>query len=146
MAGKTQSSIIEITIEKLNEEDYEELSSFNCGEEKLDNFFHNEIFICSKYHYFSSYCAREQTNNQIVSVFTLSNDAVILKTKDDKNSFIEETKGRINDEYHDIFMQQTSFPAVNIGHLGVRVDMQSKGIGTQILDFIVSTFLIICAI
>lgn len=36
---------------------------------------------------------------------------------------------------------QTSFPAVNIGHLGVRKDMQSKKIGEKILDFILHTFI-----
>ena len=140
MVGKTQSSVIDITIEKLKEGDSTELSSFSCGVEKLDDFFHNEIFICSKYHYLSSYCAREKINNKIAAVFTLANDTVILKTEEDMTDFMSETKEVINDEYHHIFIQQTSFPAINIGHLGVRKDLQSKGIGSQILNFIVSTF------
>lgn len=46
----------------------------------------------------------------------------------------------MNDEYKDIFSRQTSFPAVNIGHLGVRSDLQSKRIGEQILRFVIATF------
>lgn len=136
-----QFSNIEIFIERLKEEDNEELSSFSCGDDTLDDFFHHEILICSKYHYVSSYCARNKTNNEIVAVFTLTNDAVILGNSEDKADFIEEAATKMPEEYRSIFEKQTSFPAVNIGHLGVRKDMQSRGIGKQILDFILSTFI-----
>ena len=141
MEGKTQSSDIDISIERLTEEDSFALSSFSCGVDALDRFFHDEILICSKYHYFSSYCARSIADGEIVAVFTLANDAVILGNSDDKDDFIEQSSCKINDEYIPIFQQQTSFPAVNIGHLGVRSDMQSKGIGEQVLDFILNTFI-----
>ena len=140
MEERILSSDIEISIDRLKEEDSHELSSFFCGVDELDKFFHNEIMICSKYHYFSSYCARSVENGEILAVFTLANDAVILDNSDDKLDFIEQSSYKINDEYIPIFQQQTSFPAVNIGHLGVRKDMQSKGIGGQILAFILNTF------
>lgn len=141
MEERTLSSDIEISIDRLREEDSCELSSFSCGVDALDRFFHDEILICSKYHYFSSYCARSIADGEIVAVFTLANDAVILGNSDDKDDFIEQSSCKINDEYIPIFQQQTSFPAVNIGHLGVRSDMQSKGIGEQVLDFILNTFI-----
>ncbi len=141
MEERTLSSDIEISIERLREEDSCGLSSFSCGVDALDTFFHDEILICSKYHYFSSYCARSIADGEIVAVFTLANDAVILGNSDDKDDFIEQSSCKINDEYIPIFQQQTSFPAVNIGHLGVRSDMQSKGIGEQVLDFILNTFI-----
>lgn len=141
MEGKTLYSDIEISIDRLREEDNYELSSFSCGVDELDKFFHNEIMICSKYHYFSPYCAKNILNNEIVAIFTLANDVVILYNSDDKDEFIEQSSYKINDEYIPIFQQQTSFPAVNIGHLGVRKDIQSKGIGEQVLDFILNTFI-----
>lgn len=58
---------------------------------------------------------------------------------EDKADFIEEAANKMPEEYRSIFEKQTSFPAVNIGHLGVRKDMQSRGIGKQI--FILSTFI-----
>lgn len=91
MEERTLSSDIEISIERLSEEDSGKLSSFSCGVDELDKFFHNEILICSKYHYFSSYCARNIGNNEIVAIFTLANDAVILDNSDDKNDFIEQS-------------------------------------------------------
>lgn len=125
----------------MTEEDSWELSSFSCDVEDLDKFFHEEILICSKYHYFSSYCARNIENGEIVAVFTLANDTVILDNPDDKEDFMEQCSYKINQEYIPIFQSQTSFPAVNIGHLGVRKDLQSKKIGEKILDFILNTFI-----
>lgn len=136
-----QFSNIEIFIGRLKEERIIKSSSLFCSDDKLDDFFLNEILICSKYHYVSSYCARNKTNNEIVAVFTLTNDAVILGNSEDKADFIEEAATKMPEEYRSIFEKQTSFPAVNIGHLGVRKDMQSRGIGKQILDFILSTFI-----
>lgn len=107
----------------------------------MDDFFHNEIFLCSKHHYFSSYCAKLVNDDSIVAVFTLANDAVVLGNEEDKEDFIDQSSLNINEEYIPIFQMQTSFPAVNIGHLGVRTDMQSKGIGRQILDFVLNTFI-----
>ena len=59
---------------------------------------------------------------------------------EDKEDFVLESKVKINDEYIPTFEKQTSFPAINIGHLGVRTDLQCKGIGEQILDFVLYTF------
>ena len=142
MEEKTQSSDIEISIDKVREEDSQELSSFSCGKKELDSFFHNELLVCSKYHYFSSYCARNVESGEIIALFTLANDAILIDNSGDKEDFIEQASCTINKEYVPIFQIQTSFPAVNIGHLGVRTDMQSKGVGEKILDFILNTFLV----
>ena len=141
MVGKIQSSDIEITIRKLTEEDSGELSSFYCGDDTLDKFFHEEVLICAKYHYFSAYCAKERRTGEIVAVFTLANDAVVIHSDEDKSDLIETSASKIGNEYYPIFQKQTSFPAINIGHLGVRRDLQSKGIGQQIIDFVLQTFI-----
>lgn len=57
-----------------------------------------------------------------------------------KKDFIEETCSKISSEYVSIFENQTSYPAINIGHLGVKEDFQSKGIGQKIIDFVIYTF------
>lgn len=141
MEEKIQYLEIEISIERLGEENSDELSSFSCGVAELDNFVHNEILICSRYHYLSSYCVRNVSNGEMVAVFTLANDAVILGNSDDRTDFIEQSSGKMAEEYIPIFQKQTSFPAVNIGHLAVREDMQSKGIGRKVLDFVLGTFI-----
>ena len=73
--------------------------------------------------------------------FLLDTNVSRYQYSEDKADFIEEAATKMPEEYRSIFEKQTSFPAVNIGHLGVRKDMQSRGIGKQILDFILSTFI-----
>lgn len=46
----------------------------------------------------------------------------------------------LSTEYRSIFPLQPSFPAVNIGHLGVRSDLQSAGIGSIIIRYVAHTF------
>jgi len=46
----------------------------------------------------------------------------------------------LNQEYSEIFRRQPSYPAINIGHLAVRNDMQSRGIGRLIVEFVAATF------
>ncbi|WP_455586640.1 GNAT family N-acetyltransferase [Bacteroides sp.] len=139
MEAKTQSSDINISINKLLRENLKQVLSFSCGCEELDHFFHEELLLCAKHHYVSAYCAKNVKNDDIVAIFTLSNDSVVIDNVD-KDDFIQESKLKISDEYTSTFEKQSSFPAINIGHLGVRSDLQSQGIGEQILDFVLYTF------
>lgn len=141
MEGKTlYSDIDDLSIEPLSIENKEKIQSFSYGTDTLDEFFHEEIFICSKHHYIAAYCAKDIKDNDIIAIFTLSNDSVVIDNIDDKNDFISESCAKISEEYVSTFEKQTSFPAVNIGHLGVRHDLQSKGIGQYIVDFVLYTF------
>lgn len=139
MEGKTQYSDINIRIEKLSFNEKNSVLSFSCGCMELDHFFHDEIYLCTKHHYISAYCAKDNTNDEIVAIFTLSNDCVVIDNVD-KIDFITESCCKISDEYIPTFEKQTSFPAINIGHLGVRKDLQSRKIGEQIVDFVIYTF------
>lgn len=139
MEVKTQYSDIDLSIEPLSIDDKEYIKSFSCGCEELDKFFHEEIYICAKYHYVSAYCAKRTNNHHIIAIFTLANDSVVIDNID-RDDFLSESSCNISEEYISTFERQTSFPAINIGHLGVRKDLQSRGIGEQIIDFVVFTF------
>jgi ribosomal protein S18 acetylase RimI-like enzyme len=69
-----------------------------------------------------------------VAVFTLANDSIMLEP-DDKDDF-----PNLDDEYKNIFPNQTSFPAVNIGHLGVKKELQGRGIGEIVVRYVWETF------
>ena len=71
--------------------------------------------LCIKHHYITAYCVRDIQNNEIVAIFTLSNDSVVIDNIEDKEDFVLESKVKINDEYIPTFEKQTSFPAINIG-------------------------------
>ena len=139
MEGRIQYSASDLKIEKLSKS--EDLSFFSCGCKDLDLFFQKEIHLCIKYKYVSAYCVKDILDNSIVALFTLSHDSVLLSCDSEKNEFIEEVSDIINGEYQYIFKKQSSFPAINIGHLAVLKEKQGKNIGKNIIDFIISTFI-----
>lgn len=139
MEEKIQYSDINLSIEPLSISDQSTVNKFSCGNKELDKFFHEELFICAKHHYVSAYCAKNQNNGEIIAIFTLANDAVVIDNID-KDDFITESCTKISEEYISTFERQSSFPAINIGHLGVRSDLQSQKIGEQIIDFVIYTF------
>jgi len=129
MEEKTQYWDINLQISPLSPADKTNVESFFCGEKELDSFFHNEIYVCAKHHYVAAYYAKDKRNGDIIALFTLANDSVVIDNVEDKEDFMSASRGRIDDEYVSVFERQTSFPAINIGHLGVRRDLQSQGIG-----------------
>ena len=101
-----------------------ELESFSCGDDDLDDFFHNDASLYSeqllgKTYYF----ATEGNDPQIVCAFTLTNDSI-------KAALIPNSK------------RTRSYPAFLIGRLGVSKDFQGKNIsiGLQVIEFIASWF------
>lgn len=134
MEEKTLFSVEDLQISHITEGDYKSLSNFSCGNEEIDNFFHNEVWLCSRYSYLIPYKCTIKSSGIIVGVFTLANDTLNLEYED-KICFQE-----VAPEYSEIFIRQTSYPAINIGHLGVRSDMQSIGIGRFIVEFVRMTF------
>ncbi len=134
MVAATRFSANDIDFSPLTESDYKAISSFSCGEEMLDKFFLTEMTLCAKYHYLLPYKCTLIPTGEIVAIFTLANDVVLLEYEDIIDFL------NYNHEYSDIFPRQTSYPAINIGHLAVRKDLQSKGIGSLIVNFIAATF------
>ena len=139
MAAKILSSDIDIKIERLVKADADSVSAFTCGNEDLDFFFHNELFDCVENHYLSAYCAKS-LDGCLLAIFTLANDAIVLSDYQEKDDFVALTSCRVSESYLHIFNQQSMFPAVNIGHLGVSTQFQNMGIGSQILEFVIDTF------
>lgn len=123
----------------MNDADYENMSAFSCGEKELDDFFHYEIRECVKYHYLSAYCAFVDTG-EIVAVFTLMNDALMIGGQTEKDEFIDDLRFETDSNVVDFFNLQTSYPAINIGHLGISDKHQGCGIGSAIIDLVSDTF------
>lgn len=138
MEGKTRFSDIDFSINLLSGCD--DLSVFSCGCEELDSFFHTEVNLCMKYKYVSTYSVKNKAD-EILALFTLAHDSVVFSCGEDKNDFIEESCSIIEKEYIETFVKQSAFPAVNIGHLAVRCDIQGNGIGTFVLNFVIGTFI-----
>lgn len=123
----------------MTDADYENMSAFSCGVDELDNFFQNEVEECVRRHYLSAYCAF-LNSGEIVAAFTLMNDALMISSQTEKEDFIDDLKFEVDADIVEFFNRQSSYPAINIGHLGTSVNYQSKGIVTAIIDLVADTF------
>ncbi len=123
----------------MTEADFHRLSAFNCGVEELNHFFRHEVKECVSRHYLAAYCAY-LPSGEIIAAFTLMNDALMIPSNTEKAEFIDDLKYETTEDCINFFNRQTSYPAINIGHLGVSKPYQKKGIGTAIIDLVSVTF------
>ena len=123
----------------MTDADFDRMSAFSCGDNELDTFFRYEVKECVRHHYLSAYCAF-LNSGEIIAAFTLMNDSLMITGQSEKEDFIDDLKLETNDDIVDFFNRQSSYPAINIGHLGVSNRYKRCGIGTTIVDLVASTF------
>ena len=136
---KTQSLDIDFKVRLMTDADYENMSAFSCGVKELDDFFRYEVRECVRHHYLSAYCAYLDSG-EIVAAFTLMNDALMIIGSSEKDDFLDDLRFETSGDVVDFFSRQTSYPAINIGHLGVSDGYRCYGIGTAIIDLVTTTF------
>lgn len=68
------------------------------------------------------------------------NDALMIGSQAEKNDFIEDLKFEWDEDIVDFLNRQSSYPAINIGHLGIIKGYQSMGIGSMIIDLVGDTY------
>ncbi|MDE5837598.1 MAG: GNAT family N-acetyltransferase [Paramuribaculum sp.] len=130
---------INFQIRLIEDADYDKLSAFSCGVDILDDFFRYELKECINKHYLSAYCVLVD-NEDIIGVFTLMNDALMIVGETERTDFFDDLKYEAESDIVDFFNRQSSYPAINIGHLGISSSYQNNGIGTAIVDFVAYTF------
>ena len=116
-----------------------ELDSFCCGDEDLDDFFHQEACLydgqlLGKTYFFAT---ERSGRNEIVCAFTLANDSI--KAALIPNASRNKIQRKIPNS-----KRTRSYPAVLIGRLGVAKNFQgtNDGIGSQAIGYIISWFLL----
>ena len=139
MEERIPYSDIDFQIRLMSDADYKNMSAFSCGVTELDNFFGHEVRECVERHYLAAYCASLNCG-QIVAAFTLMNDALMIADQTEKADFIDDLRYEEENGIVEFFNRQSSYPAINIGHLGVASDYQCHGIGMAIVDLVVDTF------
>lgn len=120
----------------MTDADYENMSAFSCGVDELDKFFRTEVKECVERRYLSAYCAFTESHG-IVAAFTLMNDSIMIGGNDEKADFFEDLRLDEDENIVDFFKQQSSYPAINIGHLGTAIEYQGNGIGMAIIGIVV---------
>ena len=103
---------------------------FLCGDEDLDDFFHNDAFKYEQQLLAKSYCFRLRCDDSvIVCVFTLSNSSI------DARNLPNNRKRKLTENIpHE--KRISSYPAALIGRLGVSSDFHGKVIGAELIKFV----------
>ena len=115
----------------------EQIESFDCGDDDLNEFILKEATLYRNELLAVSYAVVDTTISKTVAYFSLANDRISLSDFKDKTEFNRFRKKRFVNE-----KRLKSYPATKICRLGVDVSARGLRIGSQLLDFIKSYFII----
>lgn len=115
---------------------YENVSSFNCGDEDLNDFILNESVLYRQSHLAVTYVIETKNTKKAIGFFSLANDRVSLSDFENKTEFNRFRRKRFVNE-----KRIKSYPAVKICRLGIDESVKGQSLGTFILDFIKSYFI-----
>ena len=118
-------SVFSLTEERLNQG-----RPFSCGDKDLDDFFLNDAAKYELQLLGKSYSFRLKSDNSvIVCAFTLSNSSI------DSRNLPNNRRRKLTENIpHE--KNLSSYPATLIGRLGVARDFSGKGIGSELMEFI----------
>lgn len=122
-------------IRRLTKDEY--ISEFNCGDEDLNDFILNESQLYRKARLAVSYVIQKVYNKQVVGFFSLANDRVSISDFENKTEFNKFRKKRFVNE-----KRIKSYPAVKICRLAIDESAKGMSLGTFILDFIKTYFVV----
>lgn len=115
----------------------EQVKSFNCGDVDLNDFILNEAAPYRKAMLAVTYVFEDKVTKQIAAFFSLANDKVSLSDFENKTEFNRFRKNRFVNE-----KRLRSYPAVKLCRFGVDESLKGQSIGTILLRFIKSYFVI----
>lgn len=115
----------------------EQVKSFNCGDADLNDFILNEAAPYRKAMLAVTYVFEDKVTKQAAAFFSLANDKVSLSDFENKTEFNRFRKNRFVNE-----KRLRSYPAVKLCRFGVDESFKGQFIGTILLRFIKSYFVI----
>ena len=129
--------LIETTYEMRKLDTSEKIESFDCGDTDLNDFILNESFLYREALLAVSYVLENKVNQRSVAYFSLANDRISLSDFENKTEFNRFRKHRFVNE-----KRLKSYPAAKICRLGVDLSVKGQSIGSFLLNFIKSYFII----
>ncbi len=133
-----RSHITDVDLKFIRLEPNAVVKNFDCGDADLNDFICKQSALFSKTLLSVSYAYANPQSGQIVAYCSLANDKVAITDFSDKTEFNRFRK-------HQGFPQSKrlkSYPAVKICRLGVDVSAKGFRVGTRILNYIKSMFVI----
>ncbi|AII58751.1 hypothetical protein ASJ33_05690 [Dehalococcoides mccartyi] len=109
--------------------DHSICSSFDCGDDDLNDYFHNESIPHKEQLIAQSYCLQSSTQLGVpVALLDFCNDSISFK---DYRSFITNADVK----------KYPSLPAVKLTRFGVNQPFQQHGVGTHLLNMVKALFM-----
>lgn len=103
------------------------MADFVCGEDDLDDFFHNNVLINTDKMVGRTYAFVERESGVVVSLFTMATDSINVSVlPNNRRRKIKETVDKPLRRY----------PGILIGRLGVNIKLSGKGYGSAIMEYI----------
>lgn len=103
------------------------MADFACGEDDLDDFFHNNVLINTDKMVGRTYAFVERKSGVVVSLFTMAADSINVSVlPNNRRRKIKETVDKPLRRY----------PGILIGRLGVNIKLSGRGYGSAIMEYI----------
>lgn len=115
----------------------ETIESFDCGDDDLNDFILNESQFYRSAKLAVSYVIEHKSTKAVAGFFSLANDKISTADFDNKTEFNRFRKQRFVNR-----KRLKSYPAAKICRLAIDNSAQGESLGTFILDFIKSYFVI----
>ncbi len=115
----------------------EVVSAFDCGDDDLNDFLLNESVRYQRARLAVTYVIEVKGAERVAGFFSLANDRVSISDFESKTEFNRFRKKRFVNE-----KRLKSYPAAKICRLGIDSSAKGQSLGTFILDFIKSYFVV----
>lgn len=113
------------------------IASFDCGDADLNDFIVNEAHLYRNELIAVSYVFEHKHTGEVVGYFSLANDRVSVTDFASNSAFNRFRRQRFVHE-----KRLRTYPAVKICRLGISQSMRGRSVGSFLLDFIKSYFLV----
>lgn len=115
----------------------DEIVTFDCGDEDLNEFIISEASLYHKEKLAISYALENKNDREdVLAFFSLSNDKISISDFENRNRYKRFSK-RFNNS-----KRLKSYPAVKIARLGVSKTMKGQNLGSFILKYIKTYFIL----
>lgn len=111
------------------------VSTFDCGDEDLNDFIINDAPLYREALLAMTYVLEDKKDGKVVAYFSVANDRISIKDFPNKTVFNRFRKARFVNE-----KRLKSYPAIKICRLGIDRSVQGCHIGTFLVDFISTYF------
>ncbi len=107
------------------------LTEFDCGDDDLNDFLHNEAILYEEALIAATYLVVAISSRKVIAYFSLANDKISLSDFESKTEFNRFRKHRFVNE-----KRLRSYPAMKIGRLAIDNSMRHQSIGTYLLEYV----------